>query len=147
VNLLLIFFLTLFGYWLIRPMKMGTQTHVERRKREKEKKKKEKEKRAGELIFLQLFIVCLLCEQKGVFVSLVGLESEPAAKLGTVVILVPMLMAYNQLVVVLQSPKRLVLVVGTFYAVVFAGISISLLGTDTSQFKQKEEKKQTTERK
>lgn len=62
----------------------------------------------------------------GVFVSLVGLDHEPVAKLGTMVLLIPLLMVYNHLVVVLRSPPRLVLVVGSFYAALFLYISLAL---------------------
>ncbi len=64
--------------------------------------------------------------------ALVGLHHEPVAKLGTVVILVPILMAYNKLVAVLPSPKQLVAVVCLTFGLVFLGIAASLaqMGTD-----------------
>ena len=73
--------------------------------------------------------------------SLVGLEYEPTAKLGTVVVLVPLLMAYNKLVVILQSPKQLVFVVGSFYAFLFLVISLSL-----ARYRLSRKHKKTTRR-
>lgn len=59
----------------------------------------------------------------GVFLGLVGVQSEPVAKLGTLVILFPILMAYAKLVNLVGTPRRLVAIVCTLYALIFAAIA------------------------
>lgn len=89
-TLLGVFFMSLAGYWLVRPLKMG------------------------------------------VFVALVGIEHEPQAKLGTVILLGPLLMVYNKVYSMVPSARLLVLVVGGVYAVVFAFVTLALQGLDES---------------
>ena len=62
----------------------------------------------------------------GVFVALVGLSSEPEAKLGTLVVLLPILLGYNAAVARVTDMKRLVAVVAGAYAAIFAAIGLVL---------------------
>ncbi|KJE90234.1 hypothetical protein CAOG_01575 [Capsaspora owczarzaki ATCC 30864] len=77
-------FLSLGGYWLMRPLKMG------------------------------------------IFVQVVGLEHEPRAKLGTVLLLVPLLVLYNRLAARTDDIRLVVKIVIGTYATMFALIGALL---------------------
>jgi len=68
----------------------------------------------------------------GVFVALTGISNEPQAKIGTVAILIPLLMAYNKLYTSVADPRRLVGIVCGVYATLFIFIAIALAGRDLS---------------
>ena len=63
----------------------------------------------------------------GVFATFVGVEHEPQAKLGTLVILVPLLFGYNKMYSMIEDPRALVFSVAAAYAAVFFCIAIALL--------------------
>ena len=66
----------------------------------------------------------------GVFAQLVGVSLEPQAKMGTVLVLIPVLVAYNKIYSALGNPKSLVTVVCGTYAGVFLLIALGLARLD-----------------
>ena len=86
------------------------------------------ERRIFSLFCLEFFLVVggywlVRPIKMGLFVALVGLEHEPQAKLGTVLMLIPILLAYNKLFE-LYPIKKLMFTVLTFYATIFVLIAI-----------------------